>query len=57
MEKLLKQIEWANCKGAYYLALYASLTLPDICGAMESDDGQATGNKYIAWFDKHVAPK
>jgi hypothetical protein len=57
MRDLLNQIQGAVNGHAYYLALYACLTIPDICGAMESDDGQATKSKYIAWFDKYVAPK
>ena len=57
MKDLISQIQAAVNGHSYYLALYASLTLPDICGAMESDDGQATGAKYIAWFDKYVAQK
>ncbi len=55
MRDLIKQIEHAVQTGIYYLALYASLTLPDICGAMESEDGQAHKQKYIGWFDKYVA--
>lgn len=56
MRDFIDQIERAVQAHAYYLALYAVLTLPDICGAMESDDGQATRTKYIEWFDKYVAP-
>lgn len=54
MEELFKQIDSAAKGGAYYLALYASLTVPDICSAVESADGEATRSKYIAWFDKYV---
>lgn len=57
MRDLLNQIHGAVKGQAYYLALYASMTIPDICGAMESYDGQATKSKYIAWFDKYMAPK
>lgn len=57
MRDLLNQIQGAVNGHAYYLALYASLTIPDLCGAMESDDGQATKTKYIAWFDNYVASK
>lgn len=35
--------------------MYVSLSLPDICGALESDNGVATGNKYKDWFNKYVA--
>jgi len=55
MRDLIDQIDEAIGMHAYYLALYASLTIPDICGAMESEDGLATRTKYIAWFDKYVS--
>jgi len=57
MRDLLNQLRWAVGSQAYYLALYSSLTIPDICGAMESADGQATKHKYIDWFDRYVAAK
>lgn len=57
MEDLLKQIEAAVKANAYYLALYVALTLPDICAAMEATDGIATKDRYIAWFDRFVAPR
>jgi hypothetical protein len=44
-------------EGAFsYLALSGALIVPDICGAMESEDGCATPSRYIAWFDERVAP-
>lgn len=39
------------------MSLFAVLTLPDICAAMSSTDGRAEGKRYIAWFDKYVAPR
>lgn len=57
MDVLFAQIRAALAADLYYLALYASLTLPDLCGAMESPDGLATTPRFIAWFDKYVAPK
>jgi hypothetical protein len=39
----------------YYLTLFASLALPDICGAISSDNGEASGQKYIDWYNKYVA--
>lgn len=41
MELILKEIERALDAKLYYLALQASLTLPDICGALQSNDGVA----------------
>lgn len=57
MRELLRQIEAALEANLYYLALFASLALPDICGAIDSSDGTASGAKYVAWFDKYVAPR
>jgi hypothetical protein len=57
MRDLLNQIHGAVKGRAYYLALYVSLTVPDICGAMESEGGQASKQNYVNWFDKYVAPK
>ena len=37
--------------------MYVSLTLPDICGAIESNNGEASGDKYKKWFNDYVAPK
>jgi len=57
MEDLLKEIREASKKGYYYLALFGSLTLPDICGAISSSDGLAKSWKYRDWFDKYVSYK
>ncbi len=40
--------------GLYFLALHGALTLPDICGALESDTGTASGAKYKAWLRANV---
>jgi hypothetical protein len=57
MRDLLQQVEHAAAANLYYVALLTGLSLPDICGAMESNDGEANRQKYIAWFDRWVAPK
>ena len=57
MDDFLDQIEVAANEGRlYYLALAGALVVPDLCGALESKDGEATGDKYKEWFNKHVAP-
>lgn len=56
MIDLLNQIEEAIKKNLYYIALLSSLTIPDICGALESDDGKASKEKYIVWFEKYLDP-
>ena len=57
MRDLLAQIRQASRAGLYYAALFPALALPDICAALESDDGIATGPRYISWFDKWVAAR
>ncbi|MFO7900165.1 MAG: hypothetical protein R6V58_14040 [Planctomycetota bacterium] len=57
IELILSQVESALDAGYYYPALLTSLTLPDICGALDSHDGQASGEKYVAWFDQWVVPQ
>lgn len=56
MRDLLAQIEAASQSRLYYVALSSSLTVPDICGALESENGWAHPSKYAAWFDRWVAP-
>jgi hypothetical protein len=57
MEDFLDQIEAATqTDHLYYLALAGALAVPDICGALEAPDGEATGQRYKAWFDTNVSP-
>lgn len=57
MKDFLYQIQKGLDSNLYFLSLLAALVLPDICGAISSEDGQAKPEKYKAWFDKYVAPK
>ena len=54
MDELIRQIRLASQAGLYYLALFGALALPDICGALASDDGKASGPKYIEWLREYV---
>lgn len=57
MDEFLNEIE-VSCKaGHFYITLFCCLALPDICGAISSDDGIANGQKYKDWFDTYVTPK
>jgi hypothetical protein len=56
MEDFLSQIQAALAARLYYVGLFAALGLPDICAALESPTGEASGTGYRAWFDEHVAP-
>jgi len=57
MQEILDQIQQGLEMNLYYLTLFVALSLPDICGAINSKDGEASGNQYISWFDKYIAPK
>jgi hypothetical protein len=57
MQTFFNQIRVALAANLYYLSLYVCLTIPDICSAMSSENGWATDDKYIAWFDQYVGPK
>ena len=57
MQELLNQIRAIANGGLYWAALFPTLALPDICGALEAPDGLATGPKYEAWFDRNLGAK
>ena len=56
MQDIIQQIRAANKVGLYYVALFSALAVPDICAALESADGQASKDKFVAWFNANVAP-
>jgi hypothetical protein len=41
----------SQCRSAraYWALLHLTVCLPDICSALEADDGEASGKKYEAW--------
>jgi hypothetical protein len=57
MRDILDQIRLSLNNNLYYCALFVALSMPDICGAMESPDGQTDNQKYIKWFDVYVGSK
>ncbi len=57
MDFILNQIERALDKNLHYLAVASALTLPDLCGALEAEDGIARPAHYKTWYDKWLAPK
>lgn len=57
MIELVEQMLECSRAQRFHIALVAALALPDICSALESSDGQATGVKYKAWVDKWLSPK
>jgi len=54
MDELIRQIRAATTAGLHYLALFGALVLPDICGALASDNGTASGPKYKDWLRANV---
>lgn len=57
MHALLDQIEGSLASKLYFLSLYTSLSVPDIAGALCSANGEASGKKYIAWYETWVRPR
>lgn len=50
MEQLAAEIRAAVNHGAWVLALTGTLALPDICAALESENGRSSGSRYRAWI-------
>ncbi|MEK6281263.1 MAG: hypothetical protein AABN95_13000 [Acidobacteriota bacterium] len=56
MEVIIREIEAALDAGFYYLAIAITLTLPDICAALESPQGRTSGALYRDWYNAWLAP-
>jgi hypothetical protein len=54
MELLLSQIEKGLDAKLYYLSLFIALCIPDICSALESEDGQTASKQYKAWINQYL---
>ncbi|MFH1648581.1 MAG: hypothetical protein ABIA11_02550 [Patescibacteria group bacterium] len=52
MRKIIDSIYKALENENWYAALFVSLTLPDICVALEH--GKTSGKKYASWVDKNL---
>lgn len=53
-------IYWDNmdrCRdaGAYWALLHVTVCLPDICAALQSDDGETNRQRYITWCDQYLS--
>ena len=57
MRTLIAQTRKALDADLYYLALLSALSIPDIAGALGSDDGRASGQRYAAWYETWVRPR
>lgn len=50
----LPDLERVRSSKCYWPDLHVVLTLPDICGALESSDGVATGARYRDWCARNL---
>jgi hypothetical protein len=57
MHALVEQIEASLASRLYFLSLFSSLSVPDIAGALSSDNGEASGKKFAAWYEAWVRPR
>ena len=54
MDKLIEDLKKALDYKLFYLALIGTLDLIDICGALDSDDGLASGLKFRKCIEKYI---
>jgi hypothetical protein len=54
IEAIVRDIEAALQAKLYYLAIIVCLTLPDVCAALESEDGRTSRERYKDWYAKHA---
>jgi len=51
MEYLLNDLRDSLKHKLFYSSLFLALSIPDICGALESEDGNASKKSYIRWYE------
>ncbi len=57
MDDLFNEIERGLNAGVYQLCLGMALCIPDICAALQSEDGKTSGKKYKDWYQKYASDK
>ena len=57
MELLINELEFCLSNKMFIVSLNIALTIPDICSALQSENGCTTGKKYANWVDKYISPK
>ena len=57
MEDLLEEIEAALGANLYMVAIFIAVTIPDICSALESEDGEGNSSRYKDWFNRYMGAK
>ena len=55
MHDLLRQLRAADDAGLYYMVLWGTLSLPDICGGLETPC-ERHGVRYRRWYEQNVRP-
>jgi len=56
LRSITDEIDHALKARLYFLAILVTLSLPDVCAALESDDGKTSHAKYKAWCDRWIVP-
>lgn len=54
MHYLIEAVKKSLLNENYISALYLSLTLPDICARIDSDNNKTSKKQYISWFDTYL---
>lgn len=57
MKQIIEEIRRALSAGFFYLAIATCLTLPDICAALESENGKSNAEKYKAWLLENMGQR
>src|SRR6266404_5355686 len=57
MEMILQEVDRAVRAQLFYLAVAMALTLPDICSALGSPNGETEGRKYRNWYNANLAAR
>ena len=55
MRTILNEIEGALNANLYYAAIALTLTLPDVCAALEHPTGKSNGNRFKTWWRQNLA--
>jgi hypothetical protein len=56
IDTVLDDVERALASGLWYSGLVVSLTIPEICAALEQPDGSGGSSRYKAWYEEFVGP-
>ena len=52
---VLGEVERALEAKLHYLAVVLTLTIPDVCAALQNEKGETDRHRYVAWFDDWLA--